>query len=712
MGEVYRARDMRLGRTVALKVLRSGADPELLHRLDREARAASALNHPNIVHIYDVGEAADQAGAHFVVMEHVEGETLRRRLARGPLPIAELVDLGAQLADGLAKAHRAGIVHRDVKPENLMVTPEGHLKILDFGLAKVVVAPLGDVDGRATLSRHGTQAGLLVGTLEYMSPEQASGRAVDHRTDQFAVGLVLGEMATGRPTFRRDTPAQVLAAIIERDAEPLSRLRPDVPPALDALVTRCLQKDPDRRFAKTDELAAELAALAGRGRAASQAEHSVAPAPRPITAEVVLPPSTSSVYHLQWRDRVKTLDEPDLVKLIRRGRLTGAELVRREGDDQWQPLFESHVFRREVPTSGDPRDMARRRVLRAMTAHYTGFVITGVVMYSTQGHLPFWMAIWGAVLAMQTLRVVPDAWTLLRRRRASVTVEPAPGLPAPAVPALPQAGGAAASAIAQEAARVRTLIEQRGGKDAARLIAEVDGILKLTGDLAARQADLEEQTSDPERAALAAAIADAKARLERATLAQDRRLLERQLEVLLGREEAIAKAVRVLDRLRIRREMAEHQLKQLRLDLSRGAASGLDVPELSRSRRMLRGERADLPDPGLDDPAHEPERDRLIDREAERPLPRLVRSQITREHTERTRGAVQADVALVRGVIDERAVQEERGHPVADRFGRSRRRLADRRAQIFQDLPRRRRERPDVSVDGAVLRHRTHSLTR
>src|SRR6185436_8631106 len=229
MGEVYRARDTRLGRTVAIKVLRSGSDPELLHRLDREARAASALNHPNIVHIYDVGETAGEAGAHYVVMELVEGETLRRRLRAGPLPLRDLLDLGAQLADGLAKAHRAGIVHRDLKPENVMVTPEGVLKILDFGLAKLIAGPLKDLDLRETLSRHGTQAGMLLGTLEYMSPEQASGRPVDHRTDQFAAGLVLYEMVAGRSPFRRETPAQVLAAVIERDPEPLSRLRADVP---------------------------------------------------------------------------------------------------------------------------------------------------------------------------------------------------------------------------------------------------------------------------------------------------------------------------------------------------------------------------------------------------------------------------------------------------------------------------------------------------
>ena len=227
MGEVYRARDTRLGRTVALKVLRSGADPELLHRLDREARAASALNHPNIVHIYDVGVAAGEAGAHYVVMEHVEGETLRRRLARGPLPIPEVLDLGAQLTDGLAKAHRAGIVHRDLKPENLMVTPDGLLKILDFGLAKVVAAPLGDVDARETLTRHGT-AGRHAPRHARVHVARAGERAPRGRPD----GPVRGRASSsarwppGGPLFRRDTPAQVLAAVIEREPEPLRRLRP------------------------------------------------------------------------------------------------------------------------------------------------------------------------------------------------------------------------------------------------------------------------------------------------------------------------------------------------------------------------------------------------------------------------------------------------------------------------------------------------------
>ncbi len=592
MGEVYRARDLRLGRTVALKVLRSGADPELLHRLDREARAASALNHPNIVHIYDVGQSEEHAGVHYVVMEHVEGETLRRVLARGPLPMPELLDLGAQFASGLAKAHRAGIVHRDLKPENLMVTPDGLLKILDFGLAKVVFAPLGDVDAQQTLSRHGTQIGMLLGTLEYMSPEQAAGRAVDLRTDQFAVGLILHEMATGRPVFRRDTPAQVLAAVIEREPEPLGTVRSDVPPPLAALVTRCLQKDPAQRFATTDELAAELLALSGRSRSGfpspvASTMRSTATAPvMPTPPTTPTPAPAAAVYHVEQNRKIRDYDEKRLVELIRRGKLTGVELVRRDDEAQWQPLFESNLFRREVPSTGDPRDIARERMLRGLGGHFTGFVITAVVMMSVTHQFPFWMWIWGVVLALQSLGSLPAAIALFRRRRAQ-------GGDVPAVveaPRLPPPPAAPPSPVAQEGARVRALIEQRGGKDTARLLSDVDAILKLAGDLDVRQADLEEQTSAAERTELATAITEARARLARAEQDQDRRLFERQLEVLQSREEAIRKALAVLERLRVRRQLAEHQLKQLRLDLSRGAASGLDVPELSSRLEFIRFE--------------------------------------------------------------------------------------------------------------------------
>jgi hypothetical protein len=448
---------------------------------------------------------------------------------------------------------------------------------------------------------------MLLGTLEYMSPEQASGHAVDSHTDQFAVGLILSEMATGRPVFRRDTPAQVLAAVIEREPAPLHEARGDVPPALEAIVARCLRKDPARRFASTDELASEVGRLAGRSRAGSLAE-ALLPAPEPprsaVSAEIVPAApdrprvATPVLYHVQTAftrgrpggPRVRLYDEDEIARLIHRGRLTGVELIRRDDEEQWQPLFESQIFRREVPSVGDPRDAARWRLGRALGAHFTGFFIVGVVMYATQGHLPFWMAIWGAVLGLQVVRTLPTAWPLLRRRapgdskdrRAVTAANPAPRLPAgPAgVP----------SSVEQEAVRVRALIEQRGGKDVPRLLEEVDGIVKLTAELSTWQADLEEQTSDAERAALAGALSGARAALERASEAQDRRLFQRQLDVLARREEAIAKAMRVLERLRVRRDLAEQQLKQLRLDLSRGAAVGLDVPELSSRLQYIRHE--------------------------------------------------------------------------------------------------------------------------
>jgi hypothetical protein len=307
----------------------------------------------------------------------------------------------------------------------------------------------------------------------------------------------------------------------------------------------------------------------------------------PISVDVLPPPAVparAAVYHDQTGDKVRRYHEDKLAEQIRRGKLTGVELVRRDDEERWQPLYESRVYRREVPTLADPRLAAGQRVINAVGAHFMGFLITGIVMFSTSGELPWWMAIWGVVLAVQTLGTLPGALQLLKvRRRDSAGAEP---LPAGAARPLP----APSSPLAQEAARVRALIEQRGGADAPRWIAEVDGILKLTDELAARQADLEEQTSERERAALASAVEQARARLERADLAQDRRLFERQLEVLQGRQEAIAKAVRVLERLRVRRDVAEHQLKQLRLDLSRGAASGLDVPELSSRLQFIRDE--------------------------------------------------------------------------------------------------------------------------
>ncbi len=256
MGEVYHARDTRLGRSVALKVLPHEvlSDLEGLARFATEARSASALNHPNIVTIFEVGEADS---CPYLAMELIEGWTLRHLIEAG-LPIRRAVDIGVQIADGLAKAHQAGILHRDLKPENVMVTRDGFAKILDFGLAKLqnrdLRAPTGSGAPQASL----TQAGFILGTPDYMSPEQASGYPLDFRSDQFSAGLIFYEMLTRKQAFHRATAIQTLSAIIQEEVEPLEKLNPRVPPPLRWLVERCLAKDPEDRYASTRDLAREL----------------------------------------------------------------------------------------------------------------------------------------------------------------------------------------------------------------------------------------------------------------------------------------------------------------------------------------------------------------------------------------------------------------------------------------------------------------------
>ncbi|MDL1951589.1 hypothetical protein FBQ97_17495, partial [Acidobacteria bacterium ACD] len=260
MGEVYRARDPRLSRDVALKVLPEGIarDAELLARLEEEARATSALNHPSIVVVHEVGQAEDRR---FIVMELVEGESLRQVLARGPLPVREAVRIAAQVAEGLAAAHAHGIVHRDLKPENVMVTRDGRAKILDFGLSRrSAVAPSRPGDTLA-LRQKATAPGLVVGTVTYMSPEQVRAEEVDHRSDVFSFGVVLFEILTGKPPFRRPTPAETMAAVLTEDPPPLSNLLPSVPPALERVVARCLEKNRERRFHSAHDLAFALEAL-------------------------------------------------------------------------------------------------------------------------------------------------------------------------------------------------------------------------------------------------------------------------------------------------------------------------------------------------------------------------------------------------------------------------------------------------------------------
>src|SRR5262245_320747 len=256
MGEVYRARDTRLDRTVAIKVLPAdvASDAARHERFRREARAISRLSHPNICTLYDVGE---QDGVDFLVMEHLAGETLAHRLLRGALPLEEVLRLGVELAGGLDAAHREGVIHRDLKPANIMLTPGG-AKILDFGLAKWTHAAR-DGDALATLHTDLTQSGIIVGTVQYMAPEQAEGKAVDARSDLFALGAMLYEMTTGRRAFEGASASSILAAVLTSLPPPMAELQPLTPAAFERTVKKCLAKDPAKRWQTAADLRDELA---------------------------------------------------------------------------------------------------------------------------------------------------------------------------------------------------------------------------------------------------------------------------------------------------------------------------------------------------------------------------------------------------------------------------------------------------------------------
>jgi len=261
MGEVYRARDMRLGREIALKVLPAGmsTDVDRLARFEREARTVAGLNHPNIVTLHSVEDDGD---VRFLTMELVEGSSLDRSIAPGGLPVARMIELGIALADALAAAHEKSVVHRDLKPANVMVTKDGRVKVLDFGLAKLAVPNSDPAHSRAaTMATPISGEGLVVGTVPYMAPEQIRGEATDARTDLFALGIVLYELATGVRPFAGDTQADVSSAILRDAPKPLASRRADLPADLDRIVSRCLEKDPRERIQSALDVSNELRRL-------------------------------------------------------------------------------------------------------------------------------------------------------------------------------------------------------------------------------------------------------------------------------------------------------------------------------------------------------------------------------------------------------------------------------------------------------------------
>jgi len=263
MGEVYRARDLRLRRDVAIKVLPAfvASDPDRLRRFEQEATAAAALNHPNILAVYQMGT---NDGAPYLVSELLEGETLREQMKRGPMAARRAMDYGIQITRGLAVAHEKGIVHRDLKPENLFVTKDGRVKILDFGLAKLTRPQHGSEHSAPTLGAE-TEAGAVMGTVGYMAPEQVRGQAADQRADIFAFGAVLYEMLAGKRAFQKPTSPETMTAILNEDPPGISQVVPNLPPALQRVVHRCLEKNPEQRFQSTSDLAFALEALSDTG---------------------------------------------------------------------------------------------------------------------------------------------------------------------------------------------------------------------------------------------------------------------------------------------------------------------------------------------------------------------------------------------------------------------------------------------------------------
>jgi eukaryotic-like serine/threonine-protein kinase len=327
MGEVYKARDPRLNRDVAIKVLPAtfSADPDRLQRFAQEARAAAALNHPNILAIFDIGE---DKGAPYVVSELLEGETLRDRLRSGPLSIRKATEYALQIAHGLAAAHEKGIVHRDLKPENLFITHDNRMKILDFGLAKLIHPEENSSSGDALTMQVATDPGVVMGTVGYMSPEQVRGKPADHRSDIFSFGSILYEMLSGKRAFHGDSPADTMSAILKEDPPELSETERNIPPALQRIVNHCLEKNPSQRFQSAGDVAFNLESLTEISSPSKGGLRPVAAAPRrrwlvPSLVALLFAASCAGIYFLARRSAA--LGAPTFHRLtFRRGTILAA----------------------------------------------------------------------------------------------------------------------------------------------------------------------------------------------------------------------------------------------------------------------------------------------------------------------------------------------------------------------------------------------------
>src|SRR5690349_9093474 len=317
MGEVYLAEDMKLGRKVAIKVLSEEftTNKDRLHRFEQEASAASNLNHPNILTIHEVG--VDE-GRHYIATEFIDGVTLRRKMAATQLEIPAILDIAVQVASALEEAHTAGIVHRDIKPDNIMVRRNGYVKVLDFGLAKLTeTMDRSQSDGEAsTRVMVHTDDGVVMGTSHYMSPEQARGKPVDARSDIWSLGVVMYELVAGRTPFEGETSTDVIVAITQKEPLPLARFAPDVPPELEWIIMKALRKDRDERYQTIKELLTDLRRLKQRLEFETELERSVPSGltairsgdvtPARTTPERVVPTAEKSISHVSSAEYIAT----------------------------------------------------------------------------------------------------------------------------------------------------------------------------------------------------------------------------------------------------------------------------------------------------------------------------------------------------------------------------------------------------------------------
>ena len=418
MGEVYRAKDVRLGREVAIKVLSRdlSTDRQRLARFQQEARSASALNHPNIVTIYELGETNC---VHYISMEVVKGETLRELLISGPIPVRQTIHIAAQVAEGLAKAHGIGIVHRDLKPENLMVCDGGLVKILDFGLAKLM-AGSEEISELCTIVGSQTHPGLIVGTVEYMSPEQASGRPLDFRSDQFSFGVVLYEMLTKRRAFQRSTAAETLVAILREDPGPISSHISDIPAPLSWMVERCLSKEPEKRYASTRDLASDLAGI--RDRISDLTTKQVEPRPTKLpaqrTALIGRDQEVAALKQLLLREdvRVVTVTGPGGIGKTRLALQVASEIdTRFRGGIYFVPLAAIHdtdITTAIVQTIGS-RQTVGHTPMGILKAHFGSFPAPAMLILDNFEHL-----IPSATIVSEILGVAPQLKVLVTSRAA------------------------------------------------------------------------------------------------------------------------------------------------------------------------------------------------------------------------------------------------------------------------------------------------------